>query len=75
MQKQGLCLDDECYDITNQLSRTLNFLSRVDQYVEDANRCGDPEVAKVWNTIKSDREKHAELLKGLIYSRVKSDKF
>ena len=75
MQKQEQCLDDNCYNITNQLSRTLNFLSRADHYIEDAKRCKDAEAEKVWNTIKADRQRHADLLKGLVSSEVRSNRF
>jgi hypothetical protein len=53
----------------------LGFLSRVDQYVEDAKTAGDKESEKVWNTIKADRQKHAELLKNLIKNEIKNSKF
>ena len=75
MQKQVPCLVDNTYNLTNQLSRTLNFLARVDHYIADANRCGDSEAEKVWQTIKSDRQRHTDLLKGLIATEVKNNRF
>ena len=53
----------------------MGFLSRVDQYMEDARKTGDAEVEKVWNTIKADRQKHAELLRNLVKSEIKNNKF
>lgn len=32
----------------------------------DAQRAGDKETENVWNTIKTDRQKHAELLRNLV---------
>jgi len=73
MQKQ--CLDDRCYDTINQLARTLNFLSRADHYIEDANRVGDAEAEKIWKTIKEDRERHADMLKELVKNEVRNNRF
>lgn len=72
---QGLCLNNNCYNIIHQLSKTLRFLSRVDQYVEDAKSAGDKGSESVWNTIKTDRAKHAELLRNLIINEIKNSKF
>jgi len=69
------CLDDCCYDTVNQLAHTLNFLGRADHYIEDANRIGDTEAVKVWKTIKTDREKHADMLKELVKNEVRNNKF
>jgi hypothetical protein len=76
MQKaQDLCLTDNCYNIIHQLSKTLEFLSRVDRYVEDAKKAGDKESEKAWVTIKTDRLKHAELLKNIIINEIKNKQF
>lgn len=70
-----LCLTDNCYNSVHQITKTLEFLSHADRYIEDANKVGDAEAVKVWNTIKTDREKHAEMLKRLIAADVKNSKF
>ena len=59
----------------HQLTKTLEFLSHVDKYVQDAKDANDSESEKVWNTIKIDREKHAEMLKSLVANEVKNNKF
>jgi hypothetical protein len=41
------------------------------QYIENAKKAGDSESEKVWNTIKDERQKHTEMLKGLIIFRSK----
>ncbi|HXG13692.1 MAG TPA: hypothetical protein VNK25_01005 [Candidatus Nitrosotenuis sp.] len=75
MEKAALCLNNNCYNVIHQLSKTLGFLSRVDQYIVDAQKVGDKESEKVWNTIKSDRQKHAELLRNLVVNEIKNAKF
>lgn len=72
---QRLCLNNNCYNEIHQLAKTLGFLSRVDAYIEDAKKIGNSEAEKVWKTIKADREKHSELLRGLIASEVKNNRF
>lgn len=56
------------------MSKTLAFLSRVDQYIADAQSAGDKETENVWNTIKTDRQKHADLLRDLV-DEIKDGKF
>ena len=75
MKSQSLCLDNNCYNVVHQLSKTLEFLARVDQYAEDANKTGDKESENVWKTIKTDRQKHAELLRNLVINEIKNNKF
>ena len=69
------CLNDNCYNSVHQITKTLEFLSHADRYIEDAKKAGDSEAEKVWNTIKNDRQKHAEMLKGLVVADVKNNKF
>lgn len=69
-----LYLNNNCYNTIHQLGKTL-FLSRIDQYIQDAKSVNDSEAEKVWNTIKTDREKHAEMLKGLVVADIKNNKF
>lgn len=72
---KDLCLNNNCYNIIHQLSKTLGFLSRADQYVEDAKKAGDTAAEKAWNTIKADRRKHAELLRDLVKNEITGNKF
>ena len=57
------CLDDNCYNLTKQLVKKLEFLSHAQDYVEDANKSNSQDTAKIWQTIISDEEKRAELLR------------
>lgn len=70
-----LCLNNNGYNSVHQITKTLEFLSHADRYIEDAKKAGDSEAEKVWNTIKDDRQRHAEMLKGLIVAEVKNNKF
>lgn len=72
---QKLCLNNNCYNVIHQLTKTLGFLSRVDAYIEDARKAENGEAEKVWKTIKEDREKHADLLRGIVASEVKNNRF
>jgi hypothetical protein len=73
MEKQ--CLDNNCYNTVHQLTKTLEFLSHADTYIQDASNTGNKKSQEVWNTIKEDRQKHADMLKNLVISEVQSKKF
>ena len=71
---QKLCLNDNCYNITKQLVKKLEFLSHVSKYVEDAQKNGNDKAKTTWETIRSDEEKHANLLRDLLIAEVKGNK-
>lgn len=73
MQKQ--CLNDNCYNITKQLSKKLEFLYHSNRYIEDAKKAGNAEAEKTWNAIRTDEQKHAEMLHDLLASEVKNNRF
>lgn len=73
MQTQRL--SDDCYNTIHQLTKTLEFLAHADTYVQDANNAGDDKAKQVWNTIKEDRQKHADMLKELVTYEVQNNKF
>jgi len=72
MQKQNL--DDNCYNITKQLSKKLQFLSHVNKYMEDAHTCGNEQAETTWKTIRVDEQKHADMLRTLLISEVKNNR-
>lgn len=72
MQKP--CLNDNCYNITKQLAKKLEFLSHVNKYIEDAQKNGDEKVKTTWETIRSDEEKHSGMLRDLLIAEVKNNK-
>ena len=57
---------DTQYNITKQVQKKLEFLWRVDGYIRDAERVGDRDAAEVFRQIKSDEQKHAQMLKELV---------
>ena len=73
MQKQ--CLNDNCYNITKQLSKKLEFLYHANRYIEDAKKAGDAEAEKTWNAIRFDEQKHADMLHDLLASEMKNNRF
>ncbi|HLA21859.1 MAG TPA: hypothetical protein VJZ17_00265 [Nitrosopumilaceae archaeon] len=72
MQKQNL--DDNCYNITKQLSKKLQFLSHINKYIEDAHKCGNEPAETTWKTIRVDEQKHADMLRTLLISEVKNNR-
>ena len=66
-----LCLDDNCYNMTKQLAKKLQFLSHAKGYLEDANKCDSEGSERVWKTIIADEEKHAEILKNQLALELK----
>ncbi|HJU13709.1 MAG TPA: hypothetical protein VJ792_04565 [Candidatus Nitrosotalea sp.] len=71
---QKLCLTDNCYNITKQLAKKLEFLSHVGKYIEDAKKAGDTVAESAWVTIRADEEKHAGILRDLLISEVQNRK-
>ena len=71
---QKLCLNDNCYNITKQLAKKLEFLSHVSKYIEDAQKNNDANAKTAWETIRTDEEKHAGILRDLLIAEVKGNK-
>ncbi len=68
-------LGDNPYNAVHQLTKTLEFLNRVNTYIEDAQKANDTKFVEIWNTIKLDRQKHANLLKEFLRTEMKDNKF
>jgi len=68
-------LDDNPYNAVHQLTKTLEFLNRVNLYIDDAQKANNEAFVKIWETIKEDRQKHADLLKGFLATEVKENRF
>lgn len=69
------CLDDNCYNLTKQLAKKLEFLSHAQNYVDDANKNNSQSTAKIWQTIISDEGKHAELLRNQLAQHFQKIKY
>jgi len=68
-------LADNPYNAVHQLTKTLEFLNRVDTYVEDAQKANNENFVKIWEIIKADRQKHADLLKEFLSTEMKENRF
>lgn len=74
MTMQKLCLNDNCYNITKQLAKKLEFLSHVSKYIKDAQKNDDVKAKTTWEAIRTDEEKHASMLRDLLIAEVKGNK-
>jgi len=68
-------LADNPYNAIHHLTKTLEFLNRVNMYIEDAQKANDTKFEEIWNIIKVDRQKHADLLKEFLRTEMKENKF
>jgi len=68
-------LADNPYNAVHQLTKTLEFLNRVNTYIEDAQKANNDKFVKIWEVIQTDRQKHANLLKEFISTEAKEDRF
>ena len=71
---QKLCLTDNCYNITKQLAKKLEFLYHVNKYIEDAKKAGDAKAETTWQAIRADEQRHAGMLRDLLIAEVTSNK-
>ena len=64
-EKTGL--DNSTYNILSSLGKDADFLyDTVDKYINDAESSNRTELAELWKTIRNDREKHVDMLKGAL---------
>ncbi len=68
-------LADNPYNAVHQLTKTLEFLNRVNTYIEDAQKANNDKFVKIWEVIQTDRKKHAEMLKEFISTEAKENRF
>jgi len=68
-------LADNPYNAVHQLTKTLEFLNRVNMYIEDAQKANNDKFVKIWEIIQTDRQKHANLLKEFISTEAKENRF
>lgn len=71
---QKLCLTDNCYNITKQLAKKLEFLSHVNKYIEDARKASDAKAETTWQAIRTDEERHASMLRDLLLEEAKNSR-
>ncbi len=73
--KQGGLLEDSTFNIISQLEKKADFLySSVEKYMRDAEKDNKPELAKLWNAIKEDEQKHLQMLREELVREAKENK-
>ncbi len=68
-------LGDNSYNAVHVLHKTVEFLNHVNLYIEDAQKANNEKFVKIWEVIKADRQKHADLLKEFLRTEMKENKF
>ncbi len=68
-------LGNNSYNAVHVLHKTIEFLNQVNMYIEDAQKANDTKFEEIWNIIKLDRQKHANLLKEFLRTEMKENKF
>jgi len=54
-------LGNNSYNAVHVLHKTLEFLNRVNMYIEVAQKANDAKFEEIWNIIKLDRQKHSNM--------------
>jgi hypothetical protein len=69
-------LEDSTYNIIYQLEKKADFLYSADEkYMRDAEKDNEPELVKLWNTIKEDEQNHLKMLRKELIQEVSENKF
>ena len=68
-------LADNPYNAVHQLTKTLEFLNRVNLYIDDAQKTNNAAFVTIWEVIKADRQKHADMLKEFLSTEMKENRF
>ena len=57
-------LTNTTYDILKVLGKDADFLhDTIETYIQDAHKANKSELVGIWQTIKSDRKRHMQMLK------------
>jgi hypothetical protein len=68
-EKTGL--NNSTYNILSALGRDADFLyDTIDKYIRDAESANKSDLVELWKTIKNDRHKHIDLLKGALEKEI-----
>lgn len=68
-------LENSTYDILIALGKEAQFLySTINTYIDDARKDNNPELENMWKTIKQERERHLEMLRGALDKQAKEQK-
>jgi rubrerythrin len=68
-------LENTTFNILIALGKEAQFLySTIDTYTSDAQKSNRSDLVDMWNTIKQDRQRHLEMLRGALEKEAKQDK-
>jgi hypothetical protein len=68
-------LEDSTFNVISQIEKKAGFLhSSVEKYLRDAEKDNKPELAKIWNSIKSDEQNHLKMLREELVKEVRERK-
>lgn len=70
-KKNATGIDDCTYNSVKQLSKKLELVWHIDDYIKDAKRCNHKRCLKVFEIIKKDELAHIEMLKKIIERKIK----
>ena len=68
-------LENSTYNILMALGKEADFLySTLDTYIADAKKDNRPHLVEIWNQMKSDKEKHLQMLREALEKEAKEEK-
>ncbi|MBV9175524.1 MAG: hypothetical protein JO327_03480 [Nitrososphaeraceae archaeon] len=68
-------LDNSTFNILIALGKEAQFLySTIDTYRSDAEKANRSDLVNMWNTIKEDRQRHMQMLRGALEQEAKDEK-
>jgi len=69
-------LENSTYNVITALNKEASFLySTIDTYIKDAEKDRRPDLVRVWDTIKQDKEKHIQMLRESLSKEAKEERF
>ena len=63
------------YNILRALGKEADFLySTVDTYINDAKKDNRQQLIEIWNEMKSDKQRHLQMLRNVMEKEVREEK-
>jgi rubrerythrin len=68
-------LENTTFNILIALGKEAQFLySTIDTYRSDAEKANRSDLVNMWNTIKEDRQRHMQMLRGALEQEAKEER-
>jgi rubrerythrin len=68
-------LENSTFNILIALGKEAQFLySTIDTYRSDAEKANRSDLVNMWNTIKEDRQRHMQMLRGALEQEAKEER-